>query len=287
MSTQSFDRIPSTLPLFARLALSKGSKDKTLAEPLVAEAKGIVSGRNAVRRYVQVCGGEEGQSLPILYPQVVANPLVMHLFTHPRFPLAALGLVHVENEIQQQRAPRVGEKLDYKVTIPTIERTPRGYEFETLIDVSSEEGELIWQARGRILSRAKDPNAPASSAAPRSAPQPSEWPLIRTFALDAAQGRRYARVSGDYNPIHLTAPTARALGFKKAIIHGMWSAAATAATLKVGDGPCRLAMEFKTPLFLPGKANLHARTASEGTQFVLQDARSFRPILSGVYSVEA
>lgn len=38
-------------------------------------------------------------------------------------------------------------------------------------------------------------------------------------------GRQYAAVSGDYNPIHLYNMTAKLLGFKKAIAHGMYSKA--------------------------------------------------------------
>ena len=281
--TLQFDRIPSTLPLFARLAVSKGRRDKTLKQPLVAQARGIVASRKEVRRYVEICGGEEGLGLPILYPQVLTNPLAMTLLAHPDFPLAALGVVHVENEVEQVRAPRVGETLDFRVSIDQIERTARGYEFDMLTEVLVGAQEPIWKARARILSRARDPNAAKTAPPKRLPPQPSDWPLLQTFSLPGNQGRRYARVSGDYNPIHLYTPTARLLGFRKPIIHGMWSAAACAAALGVGDGPCRFSCEFKTPLYLPGKANLHARSAASGRDFVLQEARSFKPVLAGRY----
>ena len=52
-------------------------------------------------------------------------------------------------------------------------------------------------------------------------------------------GRRYAKVSGDVNPIHMSSLTAKALGFKRAIAHGMWvKAHALAAQVKP---PCRRA----------------------------------------------
>ena len=44
-------------------------------------------------------------------------------------------------------------------------------------------------------------------------------------------GRRYAGVSGDPNPIHMYAVTARLFGFKSAIAHGMWSYARVLAAL--------------------------------------------------------
>ncbi len=282
-STLEFQSIPSTLPLFAQLAVSKGRSDKTLAKPLTAEARGIVANRNDVRRYIAVCGGEERLGLPILYPQVMGTPLTMALMAHADFPLAALGLVHMENHVFQIRAPRIGEKLDFQVSIPAVERTPRGYEFDMRTEVSDESGEVIWHSTARILSRAKDPNQPKTAREPRKAPTPSDWPLVASYRLASNLGRRYARVSGDFNPIHLTAPTAKLLGFKQAIIHGMWSAAATAASLGTTEGPCEFHCEFKTPLFLPGKGNLHAHVQRKETKFLLQDARNFRPILSGAY----
>ena len=44
-------------------------------------------------------------------------------------------------------------------------------------------------------------------------------------------GRRYAAISGDYNPIHLGALSAKLFGFKQAIAHGMWSKARCLAAL--------------------------------------------------------
>lgn len=281
-NTLQFDRIPQTLPLFAKLAVTKAKPDKMLPVPLIAEARGIRANAQDVAKYLQVCGGEDNGRLPILYPQVMSTPLTMSLLVHPQFPLAALGLVHVENTVEQQRAPALDEALDFLVTIPSIERTSRGYEFDMLTEVSVD-GEKIWQSRARILSRAKDPDAAKKPREPRQAPSPSDWPLIETYALEPNMGRRYARVSGDFNPIHLYANTAKLLGFKRAIIHGMWSAAATAVALDIGPGAGVFDCEFKTPLFLPGKANLHADASTQGREFLLQDAKSFKPILSGSY----
>lgn len=44
-------------------------------------------------------------------------------------------------------------------------------------------------------------------------------------------GRRYAAVAGDYNPIHMSALTARLFGFPRAIAHGLWNKARALAAL--------------------------------------------------------
>ena len=51
-------------------------------------------------------------------------------------------------------------------------------------------------------------------------PPADGWGELARWELPAGAGRRYARVSGDYNPIHLWALTARPFGFRAPILHG-------------------------------------------------------------------
>ena len=59
-------------------------------------------------------------------------------------------------------------------------------------------------------------------------------------------------MSGDVNPIHLHALSARAMGFRRAIAHGMWTYARTLAALgRTSLGPSSSSVWFTTPVFLP------------------------------------
>ena len=88
-----------------------------------------------------------------------------------------------------------------------------------------------------------------------------------TWRLRGDLGRRYAAVSGDHNPIHLYPLTAKALGFKRQIAHGMWSLARCVAALE-NRLPDAVTVDaaFKKPIFLPGTVafgqDADARTAS-------------------------
>ena len=80
--------------------------------------------------------------------------------------------------------------------------------------------------------------------------------------LGADTGRRYAAVSGDANPIHLSPLTARALGFPRAIAHGMDTAARALAAVGARRGPAYTwDVEFAAPVLLPSTPAL--RTAPE------------------------
>jgi acyl dehydratase len=77
------------------------------------------------------------------------------------------------------------------------------------------------------------------------------------WRLPGDLGRRYAAVSGDVNPIHLHPLTARAMGFPRAIAHGMWTSAHALAAL----GPATAQSSsshvwFRKPVLLPSTVAL-------------------------------
>ncbi|MNP49642.1 bifunctional enoyl-CoA hydratase/phosphate acetyltransferase [compost metagenome] len=76
-------------------------------------------------------------------------------------------------------------------------------------------------------------------------------------------GRRYAKVSGDYNPIHLSALSAKMFGFPTAIAHGLWNKARTLAALAehLPAANIEIAVQFKKPVRLPSEVTLLASAA--------------------------
>ena len=99
-------------------------------------------------------------------------------------------------------------------------------------------------------------------------------------------GRRYATVSGDFNPIHLTAASAKLFGFRQAIAHGLWTKARALAAMlpRQPIGQAEVTVEFKTPLYLPGRASLWATRQVKGTFphnaiFEVRNAKGDKPHL--------
>ena len=79
---------------------------------------------------------------------------------------------------------------------------------------------------------------------------------------------RYAGASGDFNPIHLDAELAKAVGFPSNILHGLWSMAqvARAAAEEGGGDPRslkRLSVQFRG-IGLPEQEIVVTATPKEG-----------------------
>jgi acyl dehydratase len=131
------------------------------------------------------------------------------------------------------------------------------------------DGEVVWRDRSAYLARHRtdlarhrtDDSEPAAVPAARE-----PLPVVEEWALGADLGRRHAAVSGDYNPIHLYALTARPLGFRRPIAHGMWTFARCLAMAPAPGAPVVARAEFRAPVLLPGTVTY----AAEGDAFELR-----------------
>ena len=111
-----------------------------------------------------------------------------------------------------------------------------------------------------------------------------------TIRVPAGTGRRYANVSGDYNPHHLYTVLAKLFGFKRAIAHGMWILARVVASLDKKFGihdSAFVEAYFKLPIFMPATTCLgyECQNDTENQQiivnFELRDKQKGLPHLKG------
>jgi len=226
---------------------------------------------DALRTYRRLTGFTDDGMLPITWPQVLAGSLHAEILTHPRFPLGAMGLVHMHQSITQHAPIPEDAALGLEAWVAGHEKTRRGIEFELRTDVRRGEY-VVWQGTTRILwRRASKSSGKRSKPAPPPPGEPAG--VIRSAAIRVPEnmGRRYGRVSGDLNPIHLTAVSARLFGFRRHIVHGMWSMARCIAELDddVPTDGVTITTDFKRPVFLPSRLVCVGTRDEEGVGFVL------------------
>ena len=217
------DRMPDLMPLSLKALGSARRKPRPEVElPKMSVALASVSFDAArLAAYREICGFDEGAGVPILYPQVHAIGLQMHLLTQPQFPLPLVGLVHLKNHIVQERPLGADEHFEARVGVIGQRASDKGLEFDLETTYTDAGGAVPWKAVATVLHRRKQPE---KKKGPRP---PEDGGLAEYHAIDAPTdiGRRYGRISGDMNPIHLYPLTARLLGFQRHIAHGMWSLA--------------------------------------------------------------
>lgn len=246
----------------------------------------VVVDPQRLARYRAVCAAADLRVLPIAYPHVLASALHLAMLARPEFPVQLLGLVHVRNRITQRRALRPEDGGVLRAWLEGHHEADRGQQFE-LHTEWLDEGQVVWSEICTFLARRRGRPRGASGAAllhdAADDTEPPQRARTASFRADAGIGRRYAWVSGDFNPIHLSDLAARPFGFQRAIAHGMWSLARCAAELGAACAtrPCELDVAFRAPLLLPSSVMLQHWETRAGVQFALRDSQGERAYLTG------
>jgi hypothetical protein len=214
-----------------------------------------------VAAYARVCGYAPGPELPLTYPHILGFPLAARLMAARAFPLPLLGLVHTSIRITAHAPLTAADRPDLAVSATGLRPHRRGTEV-TLLTEARVSGDLVWQDHSTYLARHRVP-APTREDASGPPEPAAELPVVARWPLPAGLGRRHARVSGDYNPIHLYALTARPFGFPRAIVHGMWTVARCAAE---HPGAAGITADFRRPVLLPSTVEY----AAAGPRFELR-----------------
>lgn len=230
--------------------------------------------------YCRICGFTVRDVLPSTYLHILTNPLQMVLMTDKSFPFALMGLVHVRNRIEQLRPVKSSEVLSFRTRVGNLQPHDKGITFD-LISEAFAGGEKVWADYSTYLRRQATGQAEAKGEKPAKAKvdKPAGGAI---WTVPADIGRRYGAVSGDRNPIHLYAATAKLLGFPQAIAHGMWTKSACLAAL---DGRLPNAysidVQFKLPILLPAKVAFNSEDIANGFRFTVVDARKGKPHVAG------
>ncbi|MFF7469227.1 MaoC/PaaZ C-terminal domain-containing protein [Streptomyces sp. NPDC008092] len=244
------DRTPSLGPLLALGALRSPFKKPGADAPFPRTRlvlPGVRPDLDRLAAYERVCGfatGDDG--LPITYPHVLGFPLAMRLMSAREFPLPLLGLVHTSVEIERYAELPGDGTYDIAVHVEELRPHRRGTEATVVTEVRAGE-DLLWESRSTYLARHRTRHSGETARAEPGRP----LPVVEEWRLAGDVGRRYGAASGDRNPIHLYPLTARLFGFRRAIAHGMWTAARCLAAHGV-PAAAGVRAEFRAPVLLPG-----------------------------------
>ena len=227
--------------------------------------------------FCEVTGGLLADTVPATWLHVLTFPLQVRLMSARDFPFPMLGMVHVGNRMRVHRPVRVTEELTLSTWAEHLAPHRKGSTVDLVGEVRVAD-EVVWEGRSTYLVRGATPPGPPAERAPSSAagpgadgsPQGPAGPgadgpgrQVALWRLPADLGRSYARVAGDANPIHLSALSAKAFGFPRAIAHGMWTHARVLAAVQPRL-PQRYAVSatFVKPILLPSTVVL--RTGAQG-----------------------
>jgi acyl dehydratase len=209
--------------------------------------------------YRKVCGFADNGLLPPTYPHVLAFALQMQLLTAKAFPFPLLGLIHLSNRIRVLRPMGGVNRVRVSVQVQNLQPHAKGATFDVVTTLDDQLGPL-WEAESQMLCRGvKLDGEPVEEVLDSTLPLTE----VTHWKAPSDIGRQYAKVSGDYNPIHLSAASAKLFGFPSAIAHGLWNKARTLAALAdhLPAANVEIHVQFKKPVRLPSEVTLVASAA--------------------------
>jgi hypothetical protein len=253
------------------------------------EVRGVVVDVGNLTAYQHLIGETAIDVLPAGFIHALAFPVAMSVMNRDDFPLPLLGMIHLRNQVEQRSPVLFTDALDITARVENL----RGHRAGTQVDLVSEvrragSAETCWRGVSTYLAKGVflpgiDKPSPAPVRADFKAPDPTAL-----WQLGVDTGRAYAAVSGDFNPIHLSVLSAKALGMRRSIAHGMYLASRALADVGAVRGDSfTWEVDFEAPVFLPCRVALDISTVQgragtwERSDFTAWNPRSGRRHFSG------
>ncbi len=252
-------KLPSVWATYPRVLLTPRPPVTGIQSPpeINVTVRGVRISAAAAARYAAMCGFDPAAGLPVTYPHVLATPLHLKIFAQRAFALRPMGLIHLSNVIECPGALEAGRPMDIAVSACNYRRTDAGLAFDMTTEV-------LWRETCVFLARWPEHTERTGGRPPRPPKAPKDATLLAELEVSLDTAWDYARVSSDFNPIHLNDRAARFFGLKGAIGHGMWSRAA------------RIETQFLTPVQLPARVAVKEWTAEGQKKRALCDVRTGR-----------
>mgnify|MGYP001277684823 CR=1 FL=1 len=244
----SFAQLPST-SIFSLLRVHRGKK-----LPIIkAQCDQVIP--FDTQQYNKICGFPNLEHLAFTYPQLLAAPLHYQIVMHPQFPFPAIGMVHVEQRITSFKHIPQDTNLSIVTWCDNLVQVRSGHHLSLHTEVYVT-GDLYWKGESIILTKSI-PGHNRAKAKKNLSAELTTYSQKKKIFVPENQGRIYAGVSKDWNLIHVHWIFAKLFGFRRAIVHGMWTlATAIAWAEEQGLHIQSCHARFLRPIFLPSNAIL-------------------------------
>ncbi len=222
--------------------------------------------------------GFAGERVPLTWWYLLAQRAHLATMLRPDFPFRIVGLVHMENALEEHGSVAAGQPLLLRTVLRVLAPSSSGALRCVLETIGSANGAPVFSCASTYLIRR---GAAGGARQADTGPDDSGVPLAQ-WTLDAGAGRRYARLSGDWNPIHLYGWSARLMGMRAPIIHGMHSLAKACAALEhdLGRQAVRIDCRFRAPIGLGAHVTLCMQPGASG--FVVEAGG--KPAVTGTWT---
>ena len=238
-----------------------------------------------LKSYNEACELENSEIMPVLYPHVIASPIYMNLLTNKIFPFGLVGSLHLRNHIIHHRPVTTDEVFDIEVEVIEQRVVKQGMEFDFTISIIID-GERVWESISAWLTRGKFGKEYETTPNADILKTETEAQHFIDLYIPNKIGKKFAKITLDYNPIHISKTLAPLFGMKRDVAHAMWATGQTLGKLNSisYDKPIRIDLAFKGPLFIDSNSHVRTIEKKEDLHFDYYCGNNDRPSINGKIS---
>lgn len=267
--------IPQML-LPVMLTLRRGNPPVKETFSLEATFSDVVLDRENINAYSAFCGFQNSRDFPATWLYLLAQRAQVAMMRDAKFPLAAPGMVHLTNSLAMLQMPDVAQPVTLTSAV-TIEGKASGSLFPQFAVEVRQGSTLVAVCKSGYIAKrgggGGEKSADKSGAAKETSLTQPDFSAAKDagqIVMPASVGWDYAKVSGDFNPIHISGVMAKAFGLPGRLAHGWYSVSMFASVIEhiKNISVKKIDVQFQKPVLLPNTVALeYLETGSSETQF--------------------
>ncbi len=287
METINVKKNNPTFKMLMLMLLRKKSDLKNLLPPpqIQIHASQLKAPNIKLNNYLKLFNLPSTGFIPITYPFILAMPMQLQLFSHPSIQINPLGLLHVSNYMHLYYPIPENAEMEANCLIDSTNLVKKGIEItvKTSISIASQ---IYWECESTYLKFSKKYRDEEGNKKKQISFETfEEYDNEYNWHVSKKDSFSYARVSGDYNLIHLSGLFARFFGLPSSIIHGMWSIGKCLNYLNMlNEKKLHFYHAFKGPIPLNSNCKLCVKDTHQGKRFDLFVEGNPRPCVQGILS---
>ena len=223
---------------------------------------------------------------PLTYYYLLSQRIQTSLMVAKDFPLPIPGMVHLGTQIDQKEDPLPDTPITIKAEVIIVNKD-EGSLLPEFNEMYYQNGVLLAEVKSSYLVKRKRKKGKRNKRVNTIIENKEQNWLATSWQLKGSDSLSYARLSGDFNPIHISSLFAWLFGFKRKIIHGWYMGSKIIAAIeKETDMPAKaIDIQFLNAITLPQELSFEFRLGHDrNLEFRIGDIKGDRFYVSGVLS---
>ena len=183
-------------------------------QPSVLRFTHVEPNLEAITSFKNMFGCEE---LPISYMFILSFRYIGQLLVSSKIPSKLMGMIHLTSNFKEVGQHDWLKPTEIEVRINSCEESEKGFIY-SLSTYFYQLGQPTLVNENQFLDKKSNYRSRKSKV---TITEPNVNIITKT-QFSQRTARQYAKVSGDYNPIHMHSLLAKTFGMKSSVMHGMY-----------------------------------------------------------------